>query len=144
MGEQRDKIKAMLGDKKAENAEVRDAVKKMQGALRYTNEEDVNKRLAEIDKKMHHSSLSLKEEKDLMKEMQELKRSKPKLAQLSQAKDRVSNFDAGTDLKAKKDELNEQFGILREKKKGIQERLGALNEERQAKTGDSGPIIQER
>merc|ERR1712070_1288039 len=43
-----------------------------------------------------------------------------------------------------KDELNEQFGILREKKKGIQERLGALNEERQAKTGDSGPIIEAR
>merc|ERR1719389_1270132 len=96
--EQRDKIKAMLGDKQEENAALKADLNKM----------------------------------------------KPKLAQLGGLKDKLANLDAGTDLKAKKAELNEQFSLLYEKKKGISARFGELQNKREAQEGDLGTVREEK
>merc|ERR1712100_442192 len=62
----------------------------------------------------------------------------------SQMQDKISNLDAGTDLKSRQGEINEQLAILREKKKGFQEKLTELTETRKAQVGDVGDVMTQR
>jgi len=142
--EQRDKIKQMLGDKRAEGAALKEEMGKMKKSLGYTNVEDINARIAQINYKMQHESLTLKQEKDYMAEIKELNRDKPKLSQLSNLNSKLDNFDAGTDLREKQKELNEQFGMLYEKKKGVQEKFRELQDSRTAQEGDLGAVRDEK
>merc|ERR1712129_366110 len=84
------------------------------------------------------------DEKAYMGEIKELKKNKPKLAQLGNIQDKLTGFDAGKDLAAQKNELNEQMAILREKKKGISERLTEVTEARKAQLGDFGEVAEQR
>merc|ERR1719502_967697 len=112
--------------------------------MMYSNEADIDARIQQIEDKLHHDSNSLKVEKELMAEIKELKKNKPKLAQLAQKQDALSSMDFGGDLKAQKDTLNEQFGILREKKKEISERLTELTEARKSQLGDTSEVAEKR
>merc|ERR1711865_853032 len=109
---------------------------KMKKSMNFQSVGDIDARIAAIEDKMLHDSISLKEEKAYMVEIKELKKNKPKLNQLSEMKDKLDNFDFGTDLRGKKEELNEAFGILYEKKKEIMGRLNELRDEWKAKQGD--------
>ena len=64
-----------------------------------------------IEDKLHHDTNTLKAEKDYMLEIKELKKNKPKLAQLGQMQDKVNNIDAGTDLRGKQGEINEAMNV---------------------------------
>merc|ERR1719353_2453353 len=142
--QQKDQIAKMLGDKKAENAEAKAEMSKMKKSMTYTNEADIDARIRDIEYKMQHETLNLKDEKAYMKEIAELKKNKPKLSQLSQLSNKVENLDAGTDLQAKKRELNEQFSILYEKKKGISEKFKELQDSRSQKEGDLGQVREQK
>ena len=76
-------------------------------AALYQVQAAIDARIRDIEFKMQHESLNLKDEKAYMKEIAELKKNKPKLSQFSQLTNKLDNFDAGTDLQAKKRELNE-------------------------------------
>merc|ERR1719506_1124310 len=130
--------------KKTENAEMKAEMSKMKKSLAYTNEADIDARIRNIEYKMQHETLNLKDEKAYMKEIAELKKNKPKLSQLSQLSNKVENLDAGTDLQAKKRELNEQFSILYEKKKGISEKFKELQDSRSQKEGDLGQVREQK
>merc|ERR1719261_1096416 len=112
--------------------------------MNFSNEADIDARIQHIEDKMRHESLTLKQEKDYMLEIKELKKNKPKLSQLTQMQDKITNLDAGTDLKSRQGEINEQISILREKKKGFQEKLTELTESRKAQVGDVGDIMTQR
>merc|ERR1711957_282138 len=142
--EKRDKIRAALGEKKAENADMKAELGKMKKSMTFTSEADIDARLATIEKIMSQTSISLKDEKAYMVEIKELKKNKPKLAQLGNIQDKLTGFDAGKDLAAQKNELNEQMAILREKKKGISERLTEVTEARKAQLGDFGEVAEQR
>merc|ERR1711957_901586 len=142
--EKRDKIRAALGEKKAENADMKAELGKMKKSMALTSEADIDARLATIEKTMSQTSISLKDEKAYMVEIKELKKNKPKLAQLGNIQDKLTGFDAGKDLAAQKNELNEQMAILREKKKGISERLTEVTEARKAQLGDFGDLAEQR
>jgi len=100
--------------------------------------------IRDIEEKMRHDTMSLKQEKEYMAEIKELKKNRPKLSQLSQMQDKLSTFDAGTDLKSRLGEINEQLARHRETKKGFQEKLTELTESRKAQIGDVGDIMTER
>jgi len=142
--EQKTQIRTMLGDKKAENAEMKQELGKMKKSMSYTNEADIDARIRWIEDKLHHDTNTLKAEKDYMLEIKELKKNKPKLAQLGGLQDKLSTFDAGTDLRGKQGEINEALAVLRERKKGIQEKFTELQEERKLQMGDSSELITER
>merc|ERR550537_535673 len=112
--------------------------------MMYSNEADIDARIRVVEDKLQHDTNTLKVEKELMAEIKELKKNKPKLAQLAQKQDQLSSMDFGGDLKAQKDTLNEQFGVLREKKKEISERLTELTEARKAQLGDTGEVAENR
>merc|ERR1712128_208349 len=80
--EKRDKIRAALGEKKAESADMKAEMGKMKKSMTFTSEADIDARLATIEKIMSQTSISLKDEKAYMVEIKELKKNKPKLAQL--------------------------------------------------------------
>merc|ERR1712129_535515 len=142
--EKRDKIRAALGEKKAESADMKAEMGKMKKTMQFTSEADIDARLATIEKIMSQTSISLKDEKAYMVEIKELKKNKPKLAQLGNIQDKLTGFDAGKDLAAQKNELNEQMAILRERKKGISERLTEVTEARKAQLGDFGEVAEQR
>merc|ERR1719238_1044265 len=110
----------------------------------YTSEAEIDTRIKWIENKMAHESISLKDEKNFMIELKDLKKLKPKLAQMGSLKGNIDNFDAGTDLKAKKNELNEQFSILFEKKKAISEKFKVLQDKRTEREGDLGSVREEK
>merc|ERR1719281_1989699 len=87
---------------------------------------------------MIHSSLSLKEEKAVLQEIKDLKKMKPKLAELNNLSNKVANIDSGVDLRDQKKKLTEQMQTLYQQKIGIQEELKALTEKRAKQTGDVG------
>merc|ERR1712028_55717 len=105
--------------------------------------DDIDKRIADIEDKMHHGSITLKQEKDYMVEIKELKKNKPKLSELAGMQNKLAGFDSGGDIKAQRGELNELMAGLREKKKGISERLTELTEARKAQMGDFSEVIEE-
>merc|ERR1711881_184657 len=119
--DKRDQISKALGEKKTEGAEMKQELSKMKKSMGFTSEADIDDRIATIEFKLWTESVSLKDEKNYLAEIKELKKNKPKVSQVSQMQDKVSNFDAGTDLREKRKELNELVAIEREKKKGIQE-----------------------
>merc|ERR1711879_936164 len=131
-----DAIKGNVADKKAEDAEMKAKLNKMKNTISYTSEDAIDKRIEEIEFKVQTESLSLKDEKALLLEIKELKKTKPKLSQFSKLQDSVANLDSGKDLKERSKELAEVMQSFFNQKVAIQERLKALNEKREKETGD--------
>merc|ERR1711990_1378459 len=94
---------------RAENASMKEEMSKMKKGMSYTTEDDIDKRIRELEYKMCHESIALKEEKAYMNEIKELKKSRTKLADLGQLLNKLANFDAGVDLREQVSKLNEAF-----------------------------------
>merc|ERR1719503_479032 len=102
----------------------------MKKSIGFTSETEIDERIAAIEFKMHHSSCSLKEEKQMMEEIKQLKKSRPKVAGVKKLEASLGAGDSG--------------GALLEEKRKVSEKLKALNEERKAETGDLPALIEER
>merc|ERR1712086_1010630 len=80
-------------------------------------------------------TIPLKEEKDLLKEMQELKRNRPKVAQVNKMVDGLSKFDLGGNKETLQTIKEQIRNWMQEKSKVLEER-DALNKEYEGKLGD--------
>merc|ERR1712232_165449 len=132
----KDNIESILGEKKAEQGEMKAQLGKMKKSMGYTNEADIDTRIATIEFKLWTDSISLKEEKQLLAEIKELKKCKPKLSELSKLQNNVESFDKGSDLRSERTKLIEQMQLCFEKKKAIQERFSECNDKRKNQVGD--------
>merc|ERR1712050_724480 len=141
---QKDSIQASLGDKKAEGQTMKAELSKMTKNMKYTSEAEIDDRIATIEFKLWTESITLKEEKTLLAEIKDLKKNKPKLSELSKLQSNVENFDHGTNLQEKRNELRDQMAILHGKKTQIQEKMKALNEKRQSQVGDMSEVMEQR
>merc|ERR1719420_832674 len=112
--------------------------------MEYSSEEQIAERIRELEYDMCVSSMTLKAEKDILKEIAELKRSKPKLAQVANMESKVSNFDAGLPLKERTENVKEKLNAARDAKKIVSEQYKALLEERQAQMGNMPELFEER
>merc|ERR1719454_2448769 len=102
---------------------------KMKKSIGYTSETDIDNRIATIEFKLNTESISLKEEKKYLLELQELKRNRPKVSKVNKMEDDFTAFKEGTstaDMKATIQEINAAMAKHREEKKGIQEKLGKI------------------
>merc|ERR1712217_55163 len=91
--------------------------------------------------------MPLKAEKELLKEVAELKKARPKVSTVNKLKDDISAHQAGqstADLKATIGEINSAMAKHREEKKGIQAQLNELREARDSKMGDVPQWVEER
>merc|ERR1711972_249197 len=137
----------MGGNSKEEGIKMKDELHKMQKSIGYGSEADIDQRIATIEFKLNTESISLKEEKRYLLELQELKRNRPKVSKVNKMEDDFTAFKEGTstaDMKATIQEINAAMAKHREEKKAIQEKLGKIREARDAKLGDVPQWFEER
>lgn len=142
--EQKDGIMTQLGQKREEGKSMRTELNKLKKDVGFTSEEQILERIQQIEYRMCTESMPLKEEKKLLLEITELKRTRPKLAKVSNMEEGVKNFDTGAPLKEQLDTIKEQLNIHRDAKKVISEEYKALMDERTAQMGDMPELFTER
>lgn len=110
--------------------------KSMRSELKFETPEKYDERIAQLEKKQSTTSMSLKEEKNLLKEIEQLKSSKKLVTALAAtnseiAADKVSSASIGDSLKAKIAELDE---VRKEcdKQKKVVDSLNEVNSSRRA------------
>jgi chromosome segregation ATPase len=146
MGKKDEMYKEIDGAKAAER-EAKDSLKKMKGAMPFGSEEDIDKRIADIEFSMWTSTMSLKDEKKALLEISELKRNKPKVSNLK----KMEAAHAGKTPGASVEPLREQTKLIagnikeiREEKRLISAEYAALNEERQKQMENMPELFEER
>merc|ERR1712151_185990 len=105
---------------------------------------DIDETISNIEYKLWTDTLSLKEEKKYLQEIQELKRNRTKVAQCTSLKESYQDFRSGATNKARIQEINAQLSGLRDQKRQWQEELTKLNEGRTEQLGDLPVIIKKR
>merc|ERR1712217_1020683 len=104
---------------------MKNDVFKMKKSIGYTNEADIDERIATIEFKLWTESVPLKDEKKYLQEIQELKRNRPKVSQVHNMEKSMESYDKGTDLKKSLDQLYEEKNAEFAKKKEVQKELEA-------------------
>merc|ERR1712187_884325 len=147
MGDKKNELNKAMGTQREEGINMKNDLAKMKKSIGYTSETDIDNRIATIEFKLNTESISLKEEKKYLLELQELKRNRPKVSKVNKMEDDLTAFREGTstaDMKATIQEINAAMAKHREEKKGIQEKLGKIREARDAKFGDVPKWFEER
>merc|ERR1712193_514406 len=112
---------------------MKEQLTKMKGSLGFKSEEEIDKRIADIEFNMWTSSLSLKEEKKALDEIKELKRSKPKVAKVKGLEGEMATKAPGADTEGIREEtkaIAADIKELKEEKRAISAEYAKLNEER--------------
>lgn len=142
--ERKEGIKKQVDDQQQAGREMRQQLNKMKKSIGFSDETEIDNRIATIEFKLWTDTMPLKEEKKLLQEIQELKRNRPKVSQVKGMETNLENHDAGLSMKEKVGGINEEMAKWRELKRGISEQLTALTEERKSQMGDLPTIIAER
>merc|ERR1712050_53788 len=142
--EKKDEILKVVGDKKKESQDMRSQLNKMKKTIGFTDEAEIDERIASIEFKLWTESVSLKDEKKLLAEIQELKRNKPKVSQVHKMEDNLNSFDPGMSMKDQVNAINAEMAQYRDLKRGVSEKLKELTEGRKEQLGDLPQIIEQR
>lgn len=142
--ERKTEISKAIGDKRQEGVEMRSQLNKMKKSIGYTNEEEIDQRIADIEFKLWTDTIPLKEEKELLKEIQELKKNRPKVSQVKNLEAGLATRDIGGSFKEQSATISEEISLFRDGKKKVQEKMAALMEERKGQLGDLPEIIEKR
>ena len=141
---QKESINGTINEKRAEGQAMKQDLSKMKKSIGFTSEAEIDKRIQEIEYKMHTESHSLKDEQKFIKEISELKRNRPKVATIKSKEASVASFDPRMDMKENIAAINAEVNALRDGRRTIQEALSELMEGRKAEMGDMGPVIQQK
>lgn len=141
---QKEEIQKLVGDKREEGREMRDNLKKMRKNLDVKTESEIDDRIASIEFKLWTDTITLKDEKKLLQEIQELKRNRPKLAQVAKMETSLTNFDTGASHKDSIGHINEAMAGHRDEKRKVQERMTALMDLRKTQLGDLPDVMAKR
>merc|ERR1719356_1269339 len=117
----------------------------MKKTIGYTSETDIDDRIASIEYRLWSETIPLKEEKQLLKEIAELKKNRPKVTQVNKMEGALQNrASTGTDFKQQIGSINEEMNLYRDGKRKVQEKMKELTEGRQAQLGDLPDILEQR
>merc|ERR1719436_854534 len=109
---------------------MKSQLNKMKKTIGFTDEAEIDERIATIEFQLVTDSLTLKDEKKLLAEIQELKRSKPKVSQVHKMEDSLNSFDPGMSMKDQLSTINEEMAKYRDLKRGVAAKLQELMEGR--------------
>mmetsp|Transcript_4663 Transcript_4663/g.11314 ORF Transcript_4663/g.11314 Transcript_4663/m.11314 type:complete len:494 (-) Transcript_4663:156-1637(-) len=139
-------IQERSGAQAQEDRKKRDELRKTRSSVGYTTEKDIDDRMNAIDIKMHTSSLSLKEEKELMKELAQLKKDRPKVANMLQMESALNevSLDAGKSVKEQLDDLNKQIDEVKKEREAQSAKLTELLNSRSEQMKGFEPLQEER
>lgn len=133
-----------INDKKQEGVDMRSQLSKMKKSIGYSSEAAIDDRIADIELWLRTETMTLKEEKDYLKEIQELKKNRPKVGQVSKMEDSLASRDTGSNLRESINTVNEEMALYRDGKRQVSQALSALNEGRKEQLGDLPKYIEER
>merc|ERR1719215_8763 len=142
--ERKGDINSAMGEKRQEGVEMRQQLNKMKKSIGFSSEADIDERIATIEFKLQTDSLTLKEEKDFLREISDLKKNRPKVSQVNKMESSMANRDLGANLKEQMSIINEQISQYRGGKRQVQEKYSALMESRKEQLGDLPDIIAKR
>jgi len=133
-----------INAKKQEGADMRNQLSKMKKSIGYTSESDIDQRIADIEFKLCVESLTIKQEKEFLKEISELKRNRPKVGQVHKMEEGLANRDTGANARESIGTINEEMALYRDGKRQVSQQLAALNESRKEQLGDLPNYIEQR
>ncbi|SOV12586.1 conserved Plasmodium protein, unknown function [Plasmodium sp. gorilla clade G2] len=121
--------------KQKHKKELKVNAQNMKKQIGFENEEDIEKKIREIENKLMTSTISIKEEKLLINQIQALNKNKPLLSSYSKIENEASKYDDETivPLKSKMDSIREKISKLRNEKKMERNRLKELQNSYQEK-----------
>jgi hypothetical protein len=124
--------------------DMRSQLNKMKKSIGFTNEAEIDQRIAEIENRIQTETNSLKEEKQMLLEIQVLKKNRPKVGNVLNLEAAMANNDRGVNYKEQIKTLNEEMAKYFEEKKKVSEQFKELNETRKQQTGDLPDLITQR
>ncbi|CAA9989153.1 conserved Plasmodium protein, unknown function [Plasmodium knowlesi strain H] len=132
---ERRKILDEMDKKQKHKKELRVNAQNMKKQIGFHNEEDIEKKIKEIENKLMTSTISIKEEKLLINQIQALNKNKPLLSSYSKMENEASKYDDETivPLKSRMDSIREQINKLRNEKKNERNKLKDLQNSYQEK-----------
>merc|ERR1712083_289813 len=83
----KNELNTAMGVQREEGINMKNDLNKMKKSIGYTSEVEIDNRIATIEFKLNTESVSLKEEKKYLLELQELKKSRPKVSKVNNMKD---------------------------------------------------------
>jgi len=140
----KDAISGQFEAQKAEGQAKKQEYEKMRKTMKYGSEAEIDERIANIEFQLVTGSLPLREEKKLVAEIQELKKSRPKVATIKNMAAGLGSGDRGAALKEDRKALGEEMSLLIAEKQKVSEKIKALSESRGAVTGGVQELIDER
>merc|ERR1740123_2109654 len=123
---------------------MKSQLSKLKKSIGFTREAAIDERIADIELWLRTETLTLKQEKDYLKEISELKRNRPKVGQVSRMEDSLSSRDTGSSLRDNIGTINEEMALYRDGKRQVSQALATLNESRKDQLGDLPKYIEER
>jgi len=133
---EKEKYQQGVNEKKGERNQMAQDMKKARAAIGYKSEEDMDKRMREIEYSLQTDTMPLKKEKELLKEMSELKRNRSKVAEVNKMGARLDSFEVGGN-KETLDTINKQIRAWMEQKGEALKERKVFEEEYQGKLGDT-------
>jgi len=140
----KDEINKAVGDKREEGREMRTQLNKMKKSIGYSSETEIDERIATIEFKLWTDTMTLKDEKKYLAEIQELKRNRPKVSQVHKMEEGLQTFADGLSMKDQISAINEEMAKYREQKRGVSQQLTELMEGRKEQLGDLPDLIAKR
>merc|ERR1711904_414441 len=104
----KEQISGKIEEEKQAGIQAKNDLQKLKKSVGYSSEAEIDERIASIEFKLWTDTIPLKEEKALLKEVQELKRSRPKVAQVKDMEANLKTGDKGAGSKATIKDLNEE------------------------------------
>jgi len=132
-----------ISDKQKEGRQKRQELNDMKKKLGFESEADIDAEIKKMETAMYTQSLSLAKEKEMMKKMAELRKSKPMVTKYNEMEGETGDGAVGgmkDSIEGIKTELNE----LRDAKKLQSQAYAKLMEARQKVMGDVPKLFEER
>jgi len=124
----KDKVSQAISGKRQEDANMKLDLSKAKRSLRYETEEDIDRRIAEINYQQVTETLSIAAEKALMAELAELRKSRPALSKVKQMEKDFASRQPAEDLRAQRDDIASELNAYTDGKKKVQAELKELLE----------------
>lgn len=118
--------------------------KKMEKVIGYKDETEIDERISEIEFKMSTSTISLKDEKEYLKEIAELKKRRPQVSKLNQMKENLEGKRDTSEIRESIQTINAELNAYRDARKKVQDQYTELMSARNAQLGDFGELIAQR
>jgi len=144
----KNEVRAAMGLKSAEEKQQANELRDMKKKLGYTDIAQIDQRIKELNDELTFESISLKKEKELMKELATLRKNIPEVRMVNKMEGEVAVArelnKANTTLKEQLEQINDQVNFHRDAKKALNDEFSQMMSERDSKVGNNQELYAAR